>query len=352
MNKFAPIVLSAFLSLTIQVFGQTIPGGGGGGGSGTVTTTGSPASGNLSKFSGATSVTNADLTGDVTTSGGVATTLATVNATTGTFGDSSHCANFTVNGKGLITAAAQSTSCPGSGGGSVSLSSASSNIVVSPSPITGTGTIGATYPINAQSGTSYTIVSTDMGKLVTFNNTSAVAVTLPVATTTGFGAGASFDTQNLGLGLVTITPATSTVNGAATLTIPQNTGCSVVSDGSNYQIAACTAKGRNDLAIDFSGVPANSQKYTYITGRAFTLPASLTGSQTHIGTNPTSTLTVTLNKNGSSIGTIAFSTSGTPTITFASSVSFAAGDILTLVCPSTADVTGADIAVTLLGTLN
>lgn len=48
-------------------------------GSGTVTTTGSPASGNLAKFSGATSVTNGDLTGDATTSGTLATTVAKVN---------------------------------------------------------------------------------------------------------------------------------------------------------------------------------------------------------------------------------------------------------------------------------
>ena len=45
-------------------------------GSGTVTTSGSPASGNLAKFSGSTAITNTDLTGDVTTSGGVATTVA------------------------------------------------------------------------------------------------------------------------------------------------------------------------------------------------------------------------------------------------------------------------------------
>lgn len=49
------------------------------GGSGTVTTTGSPASGNLAKFSGATSVTNGDLTGDVTTSGTLAATVANIN---------------------------------------------------------------------------------------------------------------------------------------------------------------------------------------------------------------------------------------------------------------------------------
>jgi len=48
---------------------------------GTVTTTGSPASGNLTKFSGSTSVTNADLSGDVTTSGTLATTIA-ANAVT------------------------------------------------------------------------------------------------------------------------------------------------------------------------------------------------------------------------------------------------------------------------------
>lgn len=58
-------------------------------GTGTVTTTGSPASGNLSKFSGATSITNGDLAGDVTTSGTLTTTVAkiagtTVSGTTGT----------------------------------------------------------------------------------------------------------------------------------------------------------------------------------------------------------------------------------------------------------------------------
>lgn len=46
-------------------------------GTGTVTTTGSPANGNLTKFSGATSITNGDLSGDVTTSGALSATIAT-----------------------------------------------------------------------------------------------------------------------------------------------------------------------------------------------------------------------------------------------------------------------------------
>jgi len=51
-------------------------------GSGNVSTTGSPASGNLAKFSGATTITNGDLSGDVTTSGTLASTIAALAVTT------------------------------------------------------------------------------------------------------------------------------------------------------------------------------------------------------------------------------------------------------------------------------
>lgn len=52
----------------------------------------------------ATTTTNANLTGDVTSVGNAAT-LATVNSNVGTFGDGTHVSTFTVNAKGLITAA-------------------------------------------------------------------------------------------------------------------------------------------------------------------------------------------------------------------------------------------------------
>ena len=87
--------------------------------------------------------------------------------------------------------------------------------------------------INAQTGTTYTVVSGDQGKLVTFNNAATVAVTLPQATGS-FTSGWYADFENLGAGTVTITPTTSTVDGAATITLATNQGGRIVSNGTNY----------------------------------------------------------------------------------------------------------------------
>jgi hypothetical protein len=65
-------------------------------------------------------------------------------------------------------------------------------------------------------------------------------VTLPQATTAGFGNGNVFHFKNLGAGAVTITPTTSTIDGAATVVLSgtsspfQGQGIDVYSDGTNY----------------------------------------------------------------------------------------------------------------------
>ncbi len=88
------------------------------------------------------------------------------------------------------------------------------------------------HAVNAQTGTTYTFATADKGKLVTFSNAAAIAVTLPQATS-GFS---SFycDAQNRGAGTATITPTTSTIDGAASLALATNQGVRVFSDGANY----------------------------------------------------------------------------------------------------------------------
>jgi hypothetical protein len=111
-------------------------------------------------------------------------------------------------------------------------------------PVTGTGsyakgtaptiTNGFFSATNAQTGTTYTILASDNQKLITFNNAASIAVTLPQATTSGFTAGAVFHLRNLGVGTVTVTPTTSTIDGAATLVLPTKSAVDIYSDGTNY----------------------------------------------------------------------------------------------------------------------
>lgn len=81
------------------------------------------------------------LSGDVTGSGAtsIATTLATVNANTGSFGGSTAIPNFTVNGKGLITAAG--TSVVIAPAGTLSGTTLASGVTVS--SLTSLGTLSA-----------------------------------------------------------------------------------------------------------------------------------------------------------------------------------------------------------------
>lgn len=90
------------------------------------------------------------LTGDVTTvAGALATTLATVNSNVGTWGSSSLCSAFTVNAKGLITAAAQSACTPsianvtglGTGVGTWLATPSSANLAAAITDETGSGAL-------------------------------------------------------------------------------------------------------------------------------------------------------------------------------------------------------------------
>lgn len=97
----------------------------------------------------------------------------------------------------------------------------------------GNFTVGGTI-FNAQTGTSYTIQASDRADILTFSNAAAVSVTLPQATTTGFGSGFFFFVKNLGAGAVTITPTTSTIAGGSALVLRTEQWAIVFSDSTNY----------------------------------------------------------------------------------------------------------------------
>lgn len=90
-----------------------------------------------------------------------------------------------------------------------------------------------TGKINAQTGTTYSFLAADAGKLTTFTNTSAVAVTLGFIGP--FPDGTVFHVKNLGAGVVTITPTGATIDFAATLILTKGQSASIFSDGVNYR---------------------------------------------------------------------------------------------------------------------
>jgi hypothetical protein len=72
--------------------------------------------------------------------------------------------------------------------------------------------------INAQTGTSYTPVASDMGKLVTLSNTGAITVTLPQDSDLTFATGKRVDFLVINTGMVTFAAGTgATVNGTPSL---------------------------------------------------------------------------------------------------------------------------------------
>lgn len=117
-------------------------------------------------------------------------------------------------------------------------------------------------PIRTVSGNSDTILAADRTNDVRYTaGSGATAVGLPQAGTTGFGSNFTFVATNAqGSGAVTITPTTSTINGAATLVIPAGNYCFVYSDNTNY-FANCGQTGGGST-ITGSGTNNTVTKWT------------------------------------------------------------------------------------------
>jgi hypothetical protein len=199
--------------------------------------------------------------------------------------------------------------------------------------------------VNAQTGTTYTYVNGDAGKLVTHTNGSAIAGTLPQAGSGGnFAANWWMDVQNRGAGTLTITPTTSTIDGAATLTFTTGQGARIVSDGTNYftQRGGAGSSGGG-------GTPGGSTtQLQFNDGGSFGGDDGLTWDKTnnilYIGTTSTNGILqgsapATTTSTGTSItikGGSGGSTSGA-----GGGITIQAGDV-----PGSSNATGADVTIT------
>jgi len=85
--------------------------------------------------------------------------------------------------------------------------------------------------LNAQTGTTYTLVSTDVYKMVTLSNASAITVTVPNGV---FTTGQYINLQQLGAGQVTVqSDGTTTITGTGTKLRTQYSAASLLCTGTN-----------------------------------------------------------------------------------------------------------------------
>ena len=108
----------------------------------------------------------------------------------------------------------------------------SANLAAAVTDEVGSGSlVFANLVINAQTGTTYTIASTDASKLVTLSNSSAITLTIPSAT---FTTGQQINIQQIGAGQVTVQgDGTSTFTGTGTKLRTQYSAATIVCTGTN-----------------------------------------------------------------------------------------------------------------------
>lgn len=208
-------------------------------GLGTVTTTGSPASGNLTKFSGATSITSGDLSGDCTTSGGLAVTCTKSSGVafgtaafdnTGTSGATIPLNNGNNTFSGGITYSGTATftgAVPSLSNGKAAVAASSTNGAI----YTGQGSVNDLVLQN-KSGSNACVVATGT---TTLNCTGLQLGGVSVITG---NQSITLSGDTTGTGTTLITTSTNKVNGGA---IPAS-ATALASNGSN-QIVTATVQG-------------------------------------------------------------------------------------------------------------
>lgn len=215
-----------------------------------VSTTGSPANGNLTKFSGAASITNGDLSGDVTTSGTLAVTIANLAVTNAKIANTT--LDLTAKVTGILPVANGGTGANTLTANNVILGNTASAVqFVAP---------GSANNILASNGTTWTSTTpgaqpAGTGTTMLVANASSTGTTVNrFAKLTGAPStaliSATSDTENA-IGVVTSGAGTT---GSATITILGQVTCDFdgATTAGDYVIISATTAGKcNDAGATF-----------------------------------------------------------------------------------------------------
>ena len=116
-----------------------------------------------------------------------------------------------------------------------------------------------------------------------------------------------------------------------------------------------TGSGRASVTTTVSGsqtgsATANLVVQRYVFADTVTFQAGLIGSQGKAGVPAAATATYQISKNGATVGTMVFAAGATTaTFTMGSATTYLAGDVLTVVAPTSSDATLANLAWTFVG---
>jgi len=217
----------------------------------------------------------------------------------------------------------------------------------------GTGNYSA--PGGAASKTaSYAAVAGDSGKILSFNSASPLTLTLPSSPPSGTW---NVRVQNAGSGALTVSPNGLTLDGgSSSVTLTQNQGLYISTDGSNYYTErgiSAPSSYPYDVVFSYVGQPsAGATVFLLIFDRTVTFSGNFAGSYGKCGTNPAATAAFSVLKNGTSAGSISISTGGifTFSTTGGTALSFSAGDVMKITAPNPQDASLADVSVIFAGT--
>jgi hypothetical protein len=166
----------------------------------------------------------------------------------------------------------------------------------------------------------YTAVAEDCGKLIVFNSSGAHTLTLPGAAPF---AQWNISVQNIGTGVVTISPNGLNVDGAASsLALSQAQGLALSTDATNY----FTERGAVNVAPSIGGVAPKTGDYTAVAGDSGKLLVMNSGSAHTIilpSSPPSATWVIAIQNVGA--GTLTVSRSGLTIDTAASDLSVTTG---------------------------